>query len=200
MLDGQVPAEPEEFRHREVSDINGVVGGVYEGCGTISGDQFWLYRSSYCPKATEFNRGYAIEFNEPRHLYAAICEYFQCCQDHPLEKQSIASFQGVVRSWVVQTPRPFTIQGLLTFLGARQSHWNRWCQDQHLNPVTEWAYNVIEQQKYEGAISGTFNPTIIMRELGIEEVKNQQPPEEETQKESALDVIESKLSRIASRS
>lgn len=143
--------------------------GIAEQAPILSGDQFWLARSSYCPDPTNFSFGGSPLFNEPQHLYAACCEYFQHVQDNPLQRSKVTVEGGIARLFAIETPRPMTQHGLCTFLGIRLSKWNKWKTDRHLKEVVEWAEQIIYQQKYEGATNGEFNPTIVIRDLGLSE-------------------------------
>lgn len=143
-------------------------GGVMEAFPKLSGDNFWLARSSYCPDPTEFNMHGSPLFREPQHLYAACCEYFQYVQDHPLQRSKATSSEGGnVRLFAIETPRPMTLSGLCNFLGITISKWKKYSADNHLKNVVEFAEQVIYQQKYEGAMNGEFNSAIVIRDLGL---------------------------------
>ena len=155
--------QPLPHQPMEVTEIV----GVKVGFAPLQGDTFWLARSSYVPDQRTFRRGAPLPYNEPQNLFAAICEYFQHVQDNPLYKTKIAYVRQIPQLFALAANRPMTLQGLLTFIGARSSHWVKWKDDTHLGAVVEWAEQVIYQNKFEGALVGEFNPTMIIRDLGL---------------------------------
>ena len=125
----------------------------------MSGHKFWLERASY-----EANTIY----KDPDKLFKACQEYFESVENNPLQEEKLGWHEGIPKKTNIKKKRPFTKTGLALFLGTTHKSLIVWYNDRHdLKPVLEWAFSVIETQKFEGAAAGFFNALIISRDLGL---------------------------------
>lgn len=111
------------------------------------GNKYWLQRSSH---------GRRPIFESPEQLYDACCEYFEHAQSNPIR---LSDDKSLVR--------PFTIEGLIVFLGITRSTWVNYCQSEDFLAVTEEINLIIRDQKFSGAAVGVFKENIIARDLGL---------------------------------
>jgi hypothetical protein len=140
---------------------------VYNGVKFPEGNRFWQQRSKH---------GRDKLFATPQLMLDAACEYFEWCSNNPLNK---IDFKGKDAEMVnIPLMRPFTWEGLTNYLCCNTLYFNDFKKslagktDEMSNDfsiVTDWISSKISQQKYEGAVVGLFNPTIIARDLGLKE-------------------------------
>lgn len=134
------------------------------------GNQFWKLRSKH---------GRDKLFESPDLLWEAACEYFQWCVENPWMKTETKTKgtdkDGNPKIETTQTPteRPFTVQGFCHYVEASVGWWKEFKKAKHEDflPITTRIDEVIYRQKFEGAAVGSFNPTIIARDLGLADKK-----------------------------
>lgn len=106
----------------------------------------------------------------PKDFLAAVADYFQWCEDHPLLESKTFCYKGDIVEHDEPRMRPFTKKGLCTHLGIPSS---RLATYSKRGPEWEDAMEMVEQaiytQKFEGAAAGLLNSTIIIRDLGLAE-------------------------------
>lgn len=124
------------------------------------GNQFWKLRSKH---------GRDKLFKTPKLLIEAAYEYFEWCDDNPWVSSKSGNTPKGPTSEEKPTQRPYTLGGLVGYLGANKDFW---AQFKASNPkgfsiVIKEIENIIETQQFEGAIVGAFNPNIIARKLGL---------------------------------
>jgi hypothetical protein len=140
------------------------------------GNQFWKLRSKH---------GREKLFSTPEILWEAACEYFQWCEDNPFHKAeaktvNTGDYQSKVEIVNLPHMRPFTIQGLCSYLDCNSQYFNQFENSLRektaetakgfsliLTRIRETIYN----QKFSGAASGFFNANIIARDLGLADKK-----------------------------
>jgi hypothetical protein len=131
------------------------------------GNEFWKLRSKH---------GRDKLFSSPEALKEAAYEYFQWAYETPLIE---IDFRGKDAD-MVELPkmRAFTLHGLCIYLGCNSKYF--WDFKKALadkeDPVSKGFSEVIThiediiyERKYTGAASGFFNPTIIARDLGLQD-------------------------------
>ena len=126
------------------------------------GNQFWKLRTKH---------GRDKLFESPELLWEAACEYFEWCEENPLEE---IDFRGKYADQVVLPKmRAFTWHGLELYLDVYS------LRDYKTNPeykdfsqVITRIEKVIYDQKFTGAASGFFNANIIARDLGLTDKKD----------------------------
>lgn len=129
-------------------------------------------------KKEDFFKGERL-FHSPEELWEAACGYFAWIEDNPIITQKLFSSQGVVTRAEVPVARVFTIQGLCLYLGISRDTFHKWSVGTDttlLQPACRAIRDVIYAQKFEGAASDIFNPTIISRDLGLRDVKEVSGP------------------------
>lgn len=120
-------------------------------------NEFWKQRSTH---------GRDTLFASPILLWEAACEYFEWCQDNPINDPR--SFAGLA-----DIARPFTMQGLCRFLGCSTSYFRTFKstsdqKEDFLTIITQ-IEETVYQQKFEQAAIGVYNQNIIARDLGLTE-------------------------------
>lgn len=109
-------------------------------------------------------------FASPDLLWQAACEYFDWCDKHPWVKNEAVK-SGDSAGLIIQVPtsRPYTIAGLLLYIGVNDHYWRDFRSDGHreFEDVIARVEKVIETQQFEGATVGAFNANIISRKLGL---------------------------------
>lgn len=129
----------------------------------LTGNQFWKQRSRHGVRPTfpEGEEGSVM-------LFEACCDYFQWCDDNPLQEAKLVSFEGVSSLEEVPKLRAYTINGLTLFIDITDRQWREWrTTRQDLLPVIEWAEKTIKDQKFVAAAAGLLNANIISRDLGL---------------------------------
>lgn len=127
------------------------------------GNQFWKQRSKH---------GRDKLFATPELLWEAACEYFAWCDDNPILKTDAVK-SGKNAGDLIQTPtqRPYSLSGLLFYIGASDNYWSSFRAANHVDflGVINDIEKVIETQQFEGATVGIFNANIIARKLNLTE-------------------------------
>ena len=125
------------------------------------GNKFWLLRSKH---------GRDKLFKTPELLWNAACEYFQWCEDNPIEA---ADNKGTKNVNVVKFKRPFTIKGFCLYCDASEHWYNEYKgaldpkENKDFLDVCHKIELIIYSQKFDGAAIGIFNANIIARDLGL---------------------------------
>ena len=122
------------------------------------GNQFWKLRSKH---------GRDKLFESPELLWDAACEYFQWCDDNPIEAQDNKGTKNVN---LVEYNRPYTLKGFCLFCNACEA-WFKEFKRRELSEdfitVVRKIEDTIYNQKFEGAAIGIYNANIIARDLGL---------------------------------
>lgn len=138
------------------------------------GNQFWKLRSKH---------GRDKLFSSPELLWAAACEYFEWCDEHPLLEQTIQKIkvngegEKIVREDLPKM-RAYTMQGLFLYLDCNIGYFSdfensiknsEYADSKGFSEVITRIRDVIYTQKFEGAAAGFLNPNIIARDLGLKD-------------------------------
>lgn len=127
------------------------------------GNQFWKLRSKH---------GRDKLFATPELLWEAACEYFQWCEDNPLEEEKVFQYQGAIVRTKVNKIRAMTLSQLCIYLDCSAAYFRAFKstlkeEDKDfltiINKIEETIYN----QKFQGASADLLNANIIARELGL---------------------------------
>ena len=122
------------------------------------GNQYYRLRSSDGRKKT---------FAAPIDLSNSCDEYFDWCEENPLEEEVLFHHQGTVTRDKTKKKRPFTSIGLCIYLGISRKCLRDYENREDFLPIITRVKEIIYNQKYEGAAIGTFNANIIARDLGL---------------------------------
>lgn len=120
-------------------------------------NQFWKLAT---------NPGRKRTFKTPDQLWDRAAQYFQWCDEHPLE--SVEYYGKDATKCDVPKMRAYTWSGLELFLGVES------LREYKTNPsykefsrITGMIEKIIYTQKFEGAAAGLLNQNIIARDLGL---------------------------------
>jgi hypothetical protein len=113
-------------------------------------------------------------FASPELLLQAACEYFQYCEDNPLNEVKV--FGTGLRANVPKM-RAMTLSGLCLYLGCNEAYFRQFKSnlpqgEQGFSTVIDQIETVIYNQKFQGASAGLLNANIISRDLGLAERSN----------------------------
>lgn len=142
------------------------------------GNKFWMLRSKH---------GRDRLFATPELLLQACVEYFEWCVENPLmetvvQKRKISRDEEIIELVEVPKMRPFTMQGLCSYLHCHTDYFNQFekklkgANDEQSSQFLEVIKNVREtiyNQKFSGAAAGFLNANIIARDLGLVDKKEQ---------------------------
>lgn len=122
------------------------------------GNQFWKVRSKH---------GRDKIFNSPDILKEACEEFFEWCDNNPLEEEK--AFANAPKQ-KVKLLRAYTLKGLCIFLGIDENTWQRYRKEEPYKDF--WAVvaevdQIIYTQKFTGSAAGLLNANIIARDLGL---------------------------------
>lgn len=141
------------------------------------GNEFWKLRSKH---------GRDKLFESPELLWQAACEYFQWCENNPFTKSeaktvNIGDYQSQIEIAKIPMMRPFTIQGLSSYLDCNTQYLAQFeaslkekndALSKDFTLVITRIREAIYNQKFSGAASGFFNANIIARDLGLADKKD----------------------------
>jgi hypothetical protein len=123
-------------------------------------NKFWELRSSH---------GRNLIFSSPQVLWEACKEYFETTSERVwIKKDWVGKDAYEVDR---ETSAPFTKQGLYIFLDIDRSTWDEYKKRKDFSPICTRVEEIIYLQKFEGAVVGAFNHSIIARELGLADKK-----------------------------
>lgn len=128
----------------------------------LKGNQFWKLRSRHGRKAL---------FETPELLWQAACEYFEWCNNNPIETV-VRTTSSTGSSDVVKThERPFTKQGLFFYIQCSEDwlrNFRKNCSVDFLRVIEAIEQTIVNQQ-VEHAMVGVFNSNLVARLNGIKE-------------------------------
>lgn len=111
-------------------------------------------------------------FKTPEDLFIEALEYFQYCEDNPIETKETTEVteKGLKTkgtSKIIEHKRPYTWGGLYIYLSvASLEHYKT---KPEFSDVLGILDEIIRAQKFEGAANGIFNANIIARDLGLKD-------------------------------
>lgn len=131
------------------------------------GNQFWKMRSKH---------GRDRIFETPQILWEAACEYFEWCDNNPLQELDYVGKDAteVIRYKMI----PYTLEGLCIHLQINTKYFNHFDdslkdredeRSKEFSNIITRIREIIRCQKFTGAASGFFNANIIAREMGMGE-------------------------------
>lgn len=125
--------------------------------GAPPGNQFWKLRSKH---------GRDKIFSSPEQLWESACEYFEWCDDNPLE--TIEYYGKDATKCKVPKMRAYTWSGLEAYLGIESFRDYKTDESyKDFSQVITHIGKIIYTQKFEGAAAGLLNANIISRDLGL---------------------------------
>ena len=129
-------------------------------CPAPKNNQFWKLRSRHGRKKL---------FETPKLLWEAACEYFQWCDDNPIEAYDNKGTKNVN---LVKFKRPYTLKGFCLYCDATEHWYDNYKKglkktDKDFLYICRKIEEIIYNQKFDGAAIGIFNANIIARDLGL---------------------------------
>lgn len=130
-----------------------------------TGNKFWELRSTHGRKKL---------FETPQLLWQAAVEYFEWCEENPLQEEKVFNYQGEIVRASVNKIRAMTLSGLCFYLGCNDAYF-RTFKSQHadseedFNTVINEIETIIYNQKFQGAAADLLNANIIARDLGLKD-------------------------------
>lgn len=124
-------------------------------------------------------RGRPTIFRDGDELWHACEEFFTWCDENPWKEQKV-QFSASHGKWAMTTvdkPRPYTQNGLCTYIGIPVSTWRNWRTHEKFASVVSLVEQTMYAQKFEGASTGFFNANIIARDLGLAEKTELEVPD-----------------------
>lgn len=140
--------------------------------GAPKNNEFWKLRSKH---------GRDKIFKTPQLMWEAACEYFTWCENNPLIEIDYKTSMKTIRKIKIPKMRPFTLQGLCLYLHVNTVYFNQFESSlkgkkddlsKDFSKVLTRIREIIYDQKFTGAASGFFNPSIISRDLGLKDAKD----------------------------
>lgn len=142
------------------------------------GRPFWRVRADAAK--LHASAGRPASYDTPQELWEACQEYFDWVHDNPLKEEKAFSYEGDIYKDDVDKMRIMTVGGLCIFLGISHTTWRAYRKHPDMQPVCEYADEVIKTQKYTGAASGFFNVSLVKSDLGLADaVTNKTPTDPE---------------------
>ena len=114
-------------------------------------------------------------FETPDDLMAACEEYLDWNSANPLMEEKPFCFQGQIIMAEIPKPRAPSIVALCTYLGIHRHTWQNYRISEEFDLVCEEVEARMRTYKFERAVAGLMNSTLIARDLGLvdkQEVKH----------------------------
>lgn len=129
--------------------------------------------SGYAEQLLEGQERRQKTYATPQEFLTAVAEYFQWCENNPIQDEQVNVWQGQVIRTELNKTRAFTKTGLASFLGIPASRLEAYRRrdDESWTEVVELIEQVIYTQKFENAAAGLLNASIISRDLGLSDRK-----------------------------
>ena len=127
-------------------------------------------------KSKAIKGGRPIEFKTPRILWKKACKYFQWCDDNPLKEEKVNFYMSVASKISINKLRPYSIGGLVLFLGVGEAYFRQFNTEKHqeFSTVITTIKNIIYVQQFTGAAANLLNVKIISRTLGLIDKQQQE--------------------------
>ena len=109
-------------------------------------------------------------YKTPEILLKVALNYFDTVDSEPWYRHEPMK-TGEMSGKTMQIPvsRPYSVKGLCVFLGFPESHWLNMRKSEDyadFRDVLDFIEDIILTQQFEGAVTGTFNSSVISRMSG----------------------------------
>lgn len=109
----------------------------------------------------------------PKELWDSFVNYMEWCDENPIIRyDSIKSGEKAGKTFPVQMPRVYTIQGFANYIGIIYSTLKNYESNDNykeFHNVYEKIKGYIEDDKLTNGMVGNYDPRIVMSMLGIKE-------------------------------
>lgn len=119
--------------------------------------------------------GRARTFETPEDLHESCMAYLEWAEANPLYEEKHFCAQGQIFTAEIRKPRAVTITGLCLYLGIHRHTWQNYRISEEFDLVCDEIEDRMKQYKFENAVAGLMNSTLIARDLGLvdkQEVKH----------------------------
>lgn len=113
--------------------------------------------------------GRARMFETPDDLRDSCLEYLEWADANPLYEEKHFCAQGQILTAEIKKPRAVTIVGLCLHLGIHRHTWQNYRISEEFDLVCDEIEDRMKQYKFENAVAGLMNPTLIARDIGLVE-------------------------------
>lgn len=114
-------------------------------------------------------KGRSRMFETPDDLREACLEYLDWADHNPLIEEKHFCAQGQIFTAELKKPRAVTIVGLCLHLGIHRHTWQNYRESEEFDLVCDEIEDRMKQYKFENAVAGLMNPTLIARDIGLVE-------------------------------
>lgn len=142
-------------------------------------ESYWRFMLDKCPgyKFDEDSELQKAKRLTPELLWRLACGYFEAAEnDNIVQRDFIRSGPDAGRIIEIPRRRPYSLTGFEMYveaygIRARLSDFftNRDSQYSEFIPVCARIRSIIQQDKFDGAAVGIYNPHLIIRDLGLAE-------------------------------
>lgn len=113
--------------------------------------------------------GRARMFETPDDLRECCLEYLAWAHSNPLQEEKHFCSAGQIMTAYISKPRAVTIVGLCLHLGIHRHTWQNYRISEEFDLVCDEIEDRMKQYKFENAVAGLMNPTLIARDIGLVE-------------------------------
>lgn len=113
--------------------------------------------------------GRARTFETPEDLHESCMAYLEWAEANPLYEEKHFCAQGQILTADIKKPRAVTIVGLCLYLGIHRHTWQNYRASEEFDLVCDEIEDRMKQYKFENAVAGLMNPTLIARDIGLVE-------------------------------
>ena len=106
-------------------------------------------------------------FETPDDLRESCLDYLSWAHANPLIEEKHFSSQGQILTAEMKKPRAVTIVGLCLHLGIHRHTWQNYRISEEFDLVCDEIEDRMKQYKFENAVAGLMNPTLIARDIGL---------------------------------
>lgn len=106
-------------------------------------------------------------FETPDDLREACLEYLAWAHANPLQEEKHFCSAGQIMTAHISKPRAVTIVGLCLHLGIHRHTWQNYRISDEFDLVCDEIEDRMKQYKFENAVAGLMNPTLIARDIGL---------------------------------
>ena len=111
--------------------------------------------------------GRARTFETPNDLRESCLEYLAWAHANPLQEEKHFCSAGQIMTAHISKPRAVTIVGLCLHLGIHRHTWQNYHISEEFDLVCDEIEDRMKQYKFENAVAGLMNPTLIARDIGL---------------------------------
>lgn len=117
--------------------------------------------------------GAPMLFSSPALLWEAACDYFEDCNNNPIETEDWVGKDA--ESVIRRKPLPYSLSGFRVWVGASKNWWSEFRKareadkDEEFLGIISRIEDICFTQQYNGAAGGLYQQNIVSRALGLVE-------------------------------